>query len=95
MEVLYIMPENERSAIASELNQLREQILSLRHDYQSKAQRIQAKATELKIEASELQQQVRQETKPLSRRLYLLENAHWRVIETPEQVLEGAENYGT
>jgi ABC-type bacteriocin/lantibiotic exporter with double-glycine peptidase domain len=89
------MPENSAKAIACELNQIREEILKLRHDYQAKAQRIQAKATELKLEASEIQQRVRQETKPLSRRLYLLENAHWRVVETAEQVLEGAERYGT
>jgi hypothetical protein len=88
------MPENSKSAIACELNQIREEILKLRHDYQSKIVRLQAKATDLKIEGAELQQRVRQETKPLSRRLYLLENAHWRVVETPEQVLEGAEKYG-
>lgn len=92
------MTENSNSAIADELNQIREEILKLRHDYQTETQQLQAKAsqyfTELKLEAAELQQRVRQETKPLSRRLYLLESAHWRVVENAEQVLEGAEKYG-
>jgi hypothetical protein len=91
------MPENERSAIASELNQLREQILSLRHDYQLEIQALQAKASnvlgQIKLEATALQCRIKQEVKPLSRRLYLLESAHWHIVDHAEKVLEDAAKY--